>query len=117
MKRKVISLTLIVAGLLAFLVSWDNFVDLYYAIAQLPELSRSYFAIVGQGLFYFTLASIIALFGVSLLLRMKGQRLKFVRASFFILLIVWFVLELPIYKCDFYKIRHSFWDSNREHFH
>jgi hypothetical protein len=118
MKIKLIAVTLIILGVLAFLFSWDKFVDVYNFIGHPPESRlETYFVIVGQGLFYFLLTIVAVLFGFLLMLRIKGRRLKIVSITFFTLLTIWFILEVPIYKCVFYEINHSFWESKRGHFH
>lgn len=111
-------MTVISLGVIAFIVSWDKFVDLFNVIGHPPDSRReTYFAIVGQGLFYFILSSIISAFGLLILFLAKGQKMKIVRMTLFAMVTIWFVLEIPIYKCDFYEINHSFWASKRGHFH
>jgi hypothetical protein len=118
MKRRVLAVTIISLGVIAFIVSWGEFVDLFNVIGHPPESRReNYFAIVGQGLFYFIFSSIISAFGLLILFGAKGQKIKIVQTTFFAMLTIWFVLEVPIYKCDFYEINHSFWESKRGHFH
>jgi Ca2+/Na+ antiporter len=118
MRKIVSSATVICLGVIAFLVSWDKFVDTFNIIGQLQK-SRgwTYFAIVRQALFYFIVSSIIFVFGLLVLLKKEGQKFKIIRATFFALVTIWFVLEIPIYKCDFYEINHSFWESKKGHFH
>jgi flagellar biosynthesis protein FlhB len=118
MGRKVLAVTVISIGAIAFLVSWDKFMELFNVIGQPPESGReTYFAIIGQSLFYFILSSTILLFGLLFLLRIEGQKFRIIRMTFFSMATIWFVLETPIYKCDFYEINHSFWESKRGHFH
>ena len=118
MRRKILAVILVSLGILAFLVSWDKFVDVFNAIGQPPESGReTYFVIIGQGFFYFILSIIISAFGLLFLFGVGGQKLKIVRMTFFALLTIWFVLEIPMYKCDFYEVNHSFWESKRGHFH
>jgi hypothetical protein len=118
MRRRVLAATVICLGVIAFLVSWDKFVDAFNIIGQLQE-SRggTYFAIVGQALSYFVVSSIISVFGLLVLLKKEGRKFKIIRVTFFALVTIWFVLEIPIYKCDFYGINHSFWKSKSGHFH
>ena len=113
-----LAVTVISLGVIAFLVSWDKFVDLFNVIGQPSESGRqTYFAIIGQGFFYFILSSSISVFGLSFILKIEGRKFRIVRTTFFTLMTIWFVLEIPIYKCDFYEINHSFWQSKRGHFH
>jgi hypothetical protein len=118
MKRRFFAVSLLVVGLLAFIVSWDKLVDGFNFIGQPPESNReTYYAIIGQGLFYFLLSLTISLFGFLLLLKTEEGKLKLARAILFTLLGIWFLLEIPIYKCNFYEIKHSFWESKQGHFH
>lgn len=118
MRRRVLAATVICLGVIAFLASWDKFVEAFYTIAHLPESrGATYFAIVGQAFFYFVVSSFISVFGLLVLLKKEGQRRKTIRATFFALVTIWFVLEIPMYKCDFYETHHSFWDSKKGHFH
>jgi hypothetical protein len=117
-KRRVLAVTVISLGVIATLVSWDKFVNVFDVIGHMPESRQeTYFSIIGQGFFYFILSSTVLIFGLLLLLKIEGQILKVVRTTLFSLVTIWFVLEIPMYKCDFYEINHSFWQSKRGHFH
>jgi hypothetical protein len=117
-KPKIIAVILVSLGIVAFLVSWNKLVDAFNAIGQLPESGReTYLAIVGQGIFYFILSSTTSVFGLLLLFRVGEQKLKIVRMTFVVLVAIWFILEIPIYECDFYEVNHSLWESKRGHFH
>ena len=117
MKHKVSDIALVAFGVITFFISWDKFDQVIEVIGQVPDSNQiNYFAIGGQGLFYFIVATITLVFGI-LLFRGKGWKLRILRSAFFALWILWFVLEIPIYECDFYKINHSFWESRQGHFH
>ena len=86
MRRKVLAVTAVSLGVIAFLVSWDKFVDIFNVIGQPPESGRqTYFAIIGQGFFYFILSSTISIFGLLLLLKIEGQKFTIIRTTFLLL--------------------------------
>ncbi len=117
MNRKLLAVIFVTIGVGAFAAAWDKLVYVFRVIWQPDQFSLgSHVAMVGQGLFYLIISSIVTVCGILFLYNVEERKMKIVRASCFALVIIWFVLEIPMFKCDFYNVNHSFWESKSGHY-
>ena len=117
MRNKLIGATISILGTILLFKTWDNYVDIWYLLTDMPEhkTTTDFLIAIGQGVVYLTLISTSILFGLSLLGVKKERKIE--RLTFATVLTIFILLELPVYNCDFGQSRHSFWYSHKSHFH
>ncbi|MBX2970680.1 MAG: hypothetical protein KF803_15015 [Cyclobacteriaceae bacterium] len=117
MKNKLIGATILIFGTILFFKTWDNYVDIWYLLTDMPEhkTTTDFLIAIGQGVVYLTLVSTSILFGLSLLRDKKKRKIE--RLTFATILTLVILLEVPVYNCDLGQSRHSFWYSHKSHFH
>ena len=116
--KQILGVALVAIGIMTFAISWEKILSLFLLAWQPTELGlERHFATGAQGLFYFTLSTVMVLFGILLILTRHEQIIRLGQRSLFVMLVIWIILEIPIYKCVFYNVNHSFWDSKNVHFH
>lgn len=118
--RILLGSSLIIVG---FAILWyvkDNLIHAYntflFSDKTYDYLLISRLWVVGQALAYLILALVIVALGIVLI---RNSRKQFKRLTLSVLLAatLWLILEMPVYKCNYYNIRHSFWESKQFHFH
>jgi len=117
MKDKLIGWGLIVASAFLLLFNWEKYSDIYYVFFE----AKAYFSVpnslihIAQGTMYLLLFATGIALGRSYIKQRNNK--KMVKLLFVVMLITCVALALPIYRCEFYGVHHSFWGSQYLHFH
>lgn len=119
MKSKVIGWTLIAGVTTLLFLNIEKFRSAYYTFFYRAEHFQleDYLVSVAHPLLYLVIFYIGVSLGIDYIKLNDGVRLKNKKIVLALVMMMWLVLELPLYKCDFYGVRHSFWKSQSEHFH
>lgn len=117
MSLRITGISLFAISTLLLILAFENFRNLWYLIITDArnvwpfELA----VMVGQVVTYLTAYALMLSCALPLIRQRQIKR----RYPFLIaLLLVWLVLEMPLYKCEFgFGQTHSFWKSHKMHFH
>lgn len=117
MKNKLFGWGLISLSTILIIYNSDKFADIFYILSHKSKHFeiKFYFIIIGHGTLHLLIFITGILLGGSLIYQQRNLRKK--ATGFILMIIVWFILALPIYKCGYYEVRHSFWESQDGHFH
>jgi Na+/melibiose symporter-like transporter len=119
MKNKAIGLWLVIVSSSLLVANIEKFIYTYYTFFYRDEHTRlkDYLVSVAHPLLYLVIVYTGVSLGIQYIKSNEGAHLKNKKIWFVIVMMIWLVLELPVYTCDFYGVRHSFWASQRGHFH
>ncbi len=117
MRDKLIGWGLIGLSTFLLLWNWDKYADIFYVFEKREVYFRfkDYLIPVVHGTMYLLIFMTGVALGQSFIIQKENKGRA--NISFIIMLTIWTILALPIYKCEFYGIRHSFWKSRDGHFH
>lgn len=88
-----------------------------YFFDKSADLSGNIFSssiFLGQFFFYLSLSILLIVFGI---LKIKKGKAGVLTVVVIFGLVLWFLLEIPMYNCDYYGRPHSFWHSQMFHMH
>ena len=119
MKIKLIGFGTIGLCTLLLLWNWSKYAEIYYILEAQEDYFRlkHYLVPIACGALYLSIFNTGLLFGLDLIKQTEGGRSKKKKMAFLFTIIVWLILALPLYKCEFYNVRHTFWESQDGHFH
>ncbi len=116
MNRRITGVALLVVSTSLFVRAFDYFTNGWYLILGLGRSMTAfeYSIFFGQLLVYLTTYTVVVLYSITLIRRRHVKQ----QYSWLIwVVIVWFILEVPLYPCEFGQSHHTFWKSHKLHFH
>ena len=117
MQNKIIGYFFLTVGMFSYWLYRNMWVELSYFFDKSPDLSSNLFSFnvfLGQFFFYLSISTLLIVFGI---MKIKKGKVGVLAVVVIFELALWFLLEIPIYKCDFYGIPHSLWHSQMFHMH
>tara|TARA_R110002012_G_scaffold321600_1_gene550056 strand:+ start:4961 stop:5314 length:354 start_codon:yes stop_codon:yes gene_type:complete len=117
MNTKIIGWFYVTIGIFSFWLYRKMWVGLSNFFDKSADLSSNIFSsniFFGQLFFYISLSTLLIIFGI---IKIKEGKVRKLNLVIIFVIGLWFLLEIPMYKCDFYGIPHSFWHSQKFHFH
>jgi hypothetical protein len=102
MKNKIIGVIMISLSLLFLLWQRNVFVNAGYFLVQQPDwiTTTRYLVMIGQIMIYLTATLSAIAFSYSILTKEIDERRQSKRTLFFVGVVLFIVLELPVYRCE-----------------
>jgi hypothetical protein len=118
MKNRIFGWALSIGTTLLLFTNIGKFKGACYTFFYRDEHFRlkDYLVSVANPLLYLVIVYTGVSLGIQYIKLNKGAHLKNKKIWFVTVMMIWIMLELPFYKCG-YGVRHSFWESQRGHFH
>jgi hypothetical protein len=114
--RKTFGFILFVFSTIRLLLTYGTFKNAWYLIIEgyRPATSFETLVVVGQVLLYLTVYIVVIIFSVVLI---RQRSIKQKHSWLIFVVVLWMILEVPLYPCEFGMSHHTFWESHRLHFH